>query len=336
MNQQVLALAREIKNHDYEGTALGHLGFAYFAQGDSQKIIEYGQQALSVGRESKSPIAEFYGLFNLSIGYGNLGNKEKALEYSQANLAIARTPKFRQVFGAGGEPFALNILGSIYTNAGQKEQAIAVYQESLAIDDNDFTAQVGLARTYRDLNMPITAITYYKQAIGRVEQIRGKIIGLPQQLQESFLQAVQVGRDRSKNTDIYRELADLLLSQKRILEAQQVLELLKVQELRDFTRNTRAGGKTTETAFTPTEERILKENGTLVNFGQRLYECQQAQCNQLSQLLDQRQALTEQFNQKIQTIEKEVRDRRAKEDAFLTPTNLPKLKKSSKPNPAQY
>jgi hypothetical protein len=80
-----------------------------------------------------------------------------------------------------------------------------------------------------------------------------------------------------------------LPQQLRILEAQQVLELLKVQELRDFTRNTRAGGKTTETAFTPTEERILKENGTLVNFGQRLYECQQAQCNQLSQLLDQRQ-----------------------------------------------
>ncbi len=105
-----------------------------------------------------------------------------------------------------------------------------------------------------------------------------------------------------------------------------MLELLKVQELRDFTRNTRAGGKTTETAFTPTEERILKENGTLVNFGQRLYECQQAQCNQLSQLLDQRQALTEQFNQKIQTIEKEVRDRRAKDDAFFDPNKFAKAK----------
>jgi tetratricopeptide (TPR) repeat protein len=83
-----------------------------------------------------------------------------------------------------------NTLGSIYRKVGQKEQAIAAYRESLAIDNGHFTAQVGLARIYRELNMPITAITYYKQAISSVEQIRGKILGLPRQLQESFLQAV--------------------------------------------------------------------------------------------------------------------------------------------------
>jgi CHAT domain-containing protein len=58
----------------------------------------------------------------------------------------------------------------------------------------------------------------------------------------------------------------------------------------------------------------------------RIYECQQTQCSQLSQLLDQRQTLTEQFNQKIQTIEKDIRERRAKDDAFFDPNKLSKAK----------
>jgi CHAT domain-containing protein len=324
--QQQLALAREIKNYRYEGYALAHLGFAYYAQGDSQKLIEFGQQALAVGRENKSPDAEFYGLLALSIGHANLGNNEKALEFSQASLAIARDPKAQKRVASNAEELALNIMGSIHRKAGRKEPAIIAYRESLAINDSDFNAKVGLARIYHGLNMPVTAITYYKQAISSVEQIRGKIPGLERQLQESFLQAVTVDTDRTRNADIYRELADLLLSQGRILEAQQVLELLKVQELREFTGNRRAGGETKETAFTPTEEKILQENGSLIAFGQRLYECQQSQCSQLSQLLDQRQGLTEQFNQKVRTIEKDVRDRRAQDDGFFDPTKLAKAK----------
>lgn len=317
--QQSLALAREIKNHDYEGMALSHLSFTYFAQGDSQKIIEYGQQALKIGQENKSNIAEFFGLLTLSHGYSNLGNNEKALEFAQASLVIARDPKFRT---SNFQELALDLLGTIYTKVGRKEQAIATYRELLAIDNNSFSAKVGLARIYRELNMPATSITYYKQAVSNIEQIRGKLPGLDRQLQESFLQALVVGAEKTKNADIYRELADLLLSQGRILEAQQALELLKVQELRDFTRDTRAEGKKNEVALNQTEEQIKKENGTLIAFGQRLYECQQTRCNQLSQLLDQREALTEQFNQKVQTIEKQVRDRKSQDDAFLDPKKL--------------
>jgi CHAT domain-containing protein len=322
LSQQELALAREIKDYDLEGVALVYLGFAYYAQGDSQKIIEYGQQALAVGRERRSPMAEQSALLALSVGYSNLGNNEKALEFSQASLAIPRDLKNRNRLLNNSEELALNTLGSLYRKIGQKEKAIAAYRETLAIDNGHFTAQVGLARIYSELNMPVTAITYYKQGISSVEQIRGKILGLDRQLQESFLQAFLLDADRTKNTDIYRELADLLLLQGRILEAQQVLELLKVQELRDFTKDTRSGDENPQVALNQTEEEIKKENGSLIAFGQKIYECQQTRCNQLSQLLDQRDALMQQFNQKIQTIEKQVRDRRATDDAFLDPNKL--------------
>ena len=79
------------------------------------------------------------------------------------------------------------------------------------------------------------AIIFYKQSVNVRETIRQDIRTLDRSLQESYTQTV---------AGTYRTLADLPLSQGRVLEAQQVLELLKIQELRDYTRDTRAGGTT--------------------------------------------------------------------------------------------
>ena len=77
------------------------------------------------------------------------------------------------------------------------------------------------------------AIIFYKQSVNVRETIRQDIRTLDRSRQESYTQTV---------AGTYRTLTDLLLSQGRVLEAQQVLELLKIQELRDYTRYTRAGG----------------------------------------------------------------------------------------------
>jgi len=320
--QQGLVLARESNNQNFviDYVLRGSLVLAYLNTEDYQKALEFAQQSLSVAQQVtsqfKDPRLEAQALSLVSAVYSHLGDYDRAVQLSQQSLAIAR-----EIQNRGVEETALETLGDIYRKLGRKEQAIASYQQSLTIDGSNNVANAGLARIYRELNMPTTATTYYKQSIQGIERYRKGIDTLPTNLQESYLQA-GIGFGGLKKTAIYRELADLLLSQGRILEAQQVLELLKVQELRDFTKNTRAGGEISETAFTPTEEQILKENGTLIAFGQRLYECQQTRCSQLSQLLDQRQVLTEQFNQKIQSIEKDVRDRIPNDPAILDTKDL--------------
>ncbi len=100
----------------------------------------------------------------------------------------------------------------------------------------------------------------------------------------------------------YRILADLLLLEGRVLEAQQVLELLKVQEIRSFTRNAQVRDRTVGIATTAAEETILKEHGSLIAFGQTVANCKRSQCAQLSQLNDQLQALTQAYNQTVQTF----------------------------------
>ncbi|MBE9128386.1 MULTISPECIES: CHAT domain-containing protein [unclassified Coleofasciculus] len=317
ISEQSLATARELQNPQLEAASLAILGLAYFYQGDTQKTIEFAQASLTVSDESNSQLAKSIAILVMSVSYGELKNYDKAIELSEENLKLAQESNDINL-----ERATLNILGAIYRKAGQNEKSLAAYQKVLAmgLESESHTsrvmAQAGLARTYRELNMPITAITHYKQAINGIEQIRSNIRGLSPELQESFLQSI-IDFDRFKTADIYRELADLLLSQGRILEAQQVLELLKVQELRDFTRNTRAGGEKQKVTFNQTEEQIKNEHGTLIAFGQKVTECEETSCSQLDQLLAQQDILTEEFNQSVETIEKEVRDRISTDPATL-------------------
>ncbi|WP_375492916.1 CHAT domain-containing protein [uncultured Nostoc sp.] len=236
--------------------------------------IEYQQQWLAIAREIKDRQSEGGALGNLGLAYKNLGNYAKAIEYEQQLLAIAREIKDRQ-------------------------------SEAIALSN--------IARSLEKQQQSELAIVFYKQSVNVRESIRNDIRTLPREQQESYTQTV---------ADTYRRLADLLLSQGRLLEAQQVLELLKIQELRDFTRNARAGGKTSGIALARIEEEILNKYGTLIVFGQQVYECEQKKCSTLSQLRDQLDVLTQKFQQDTNAFRKTLQDRLAKDPALLEPEQL--------------
>jgi len=100
-----------------------------------------------------------------------------------------------------------------------------------------------------------------------------------------------------------------------------VLELLKIQEIREFTREVKTA-QSAGIATTASEARILKEHGSLIAFGQTVNACKQSRCAQLSQLNDQQQVLTQQYNQTVSSFEKEIRQRKSVDDALLDPRNL--------------
>jgi hypothetical protein len=78
------------------------------------------------------------------------------------------------------------------------------------------------------------------------QEIRGQLRPLADVLQESFLTAKE---------PVYRELAEILLTEGRLLEAQQVLDLLKEEEYLDFIRRDAgaAASGQRQTALTPEE-----------------------------------------------------------------------------------
>lgn len=331
--QQAIATMRQLKNRQGEGYALLTLASNYFSQGEPQKTVEFAQQSLTIFQEIKAPGLEVFATKMLSVGYAALDNDAKAIESAQAFLAFAQKTQ-----NPVWEKQALNLLGALHRKFGRKEQAIAAYQQALAIPTPTEVAGsksyslYGLASIYRDLNQPSIAITYYKQSINGIEEIRRNLQGLPPELQNSFLQAT-VDFNNVKTADVYRQLADLLLSQGRDKEAQQVLELLKVQEIRDVARGGGTAGDKPNVPLNQTETKIPAASESLIALGRQISECDRTNCNQKSVLNDKLTALVEQFNQDLQKIEQDIRANRATDDVFFDPQKLAKAREIVKAQP---
>lgn len=324
-HQQALSIFRELTNRAEEANVLNNIGLAYYylgqnSQGFSQylKSLQFFKQALAIHRETGVRAEEGVTLNNIGLVYDGLSQTTKALDFYQQALPI-----FRETHLRAEEGTTLNNIGLAYYNIGQYPKALEFYQQALAINrELKVRAREGITLTnigalLEKQKQPELAIIFYKQFVNLAEAIRQDLRVLPREQQESYTKTVVY---------TYRSLATLLLSQGRILEAQQVLELLKIQEIRNFTKDNRAGVQTTGIALNPTEKQIVKEYGTLIGFGQHLETCQQTQCEALSRLLDQRDALTQQYNQTVRQLEQEIRTRRAQDDAFFDPKKLSKTR----------
>lgn len=354
--QEALAIAKTINDRADEGNTLSNIGAIYNELGQYPQALEFYRQALVIRRNINDKAGEANTINNIGGVYRNLTQHFRALESYQESF------KIRQSIGdKAGEGATLNNIGLIYDTLGKYSQALEAYQQALAtlqtVGDRSavgltlnnigiiyyklgqptdalesFKQALGIVReignpaseslTLNNIgylltqqNQPELAIAFYKQSINVTETIRRDLRVLPREQQKSYTQTV---------ADTYRSLADLLLSQGRILEAQQVLELLKVEELRDFTKDARAGGQTSGIILTSNEEQILKQHNSLIAFGREVDKCKQTRCEQLRELNSQLQILSQQFDQTAQSLTPEIRSRRAQDPGIFDPEDLPR------------
>ncbi|MBE9128964.1 MULTISPECIES: CHAT domain-containing protein [unclassified Coleofasciculus] len=313
--QQALVILREINDYRGEGATLHNIGFTYSQLEKYSQALDFYQQALATRQRIAHKAGAAVTLNNQGFIYNKLGKYSQALQSLEQALAL-----FQKIGDRAGEGNAFDSIGTVYKNLNNYDKSLEFYQQSLAIH-REISARPAERTTLSNIgallekqNQPELAIVFYKESINITEAIRQDLNTLTLEEQKTYTETV---------ADTYRRLADLLLSQGRILEAQQVLELLKVQELRDFTRDTRAGGKETSDITTnPTEAEILQIHGTLIALGQKIEQCQQTQCEQKSQLLDQREVIAKEFEDTVRSLEQETRSRLATDKTFLDPTIL--------------
>ena len=118
-------------------------------------------------------------------------------------------------------------MGLAYADLGEKQKALDSYTQSLplsrAVQDplGEAATLARLMEYWRSQGSPDLAVLFGKQAIDCFQQVRRNIAGLEKETQQSFLKTKE---------DYYRDLADLLIAQGRLPEAEQVLGLLKEQE----------------------------------------------------------------------------------------------------------
>ena len=291
--------------------ALFHYGNVNLLLGNDVQAEENLEQSLKLIREEKKNLVS---LNNIGIVGDLIGNDPVTQTYYEVRLVIARDRD-----NVIDEVSVLNSLGKVHQYRGEQSLAWKHYQQGLTIaqQNNDRT---GEALTLKNVGYfvekqgrPELAIVFFKQVVNLYEYIRSDSPHSDNELQQTYIATVE---------ETYRHLAELLLQQNRIIEAQRVLELLKLEELRDFTRN--AGGLEAETvlALHGLEQQIRDEFGTLVAFAHQLDECEKVRCAQLGTLNHQRRQQADLFDAQVLTFVTEIRDNRQTDDFFFDPRFL--------------
>ncbi len=237
-----------------------------------------------MAREIGYPLSVSRALANIGRVYLQQSQPEKALVVLQQAITIQRATG-----NCSNEADTLSLIGQAQTQLGNTDaqtnlqQSIALAHE---IGNTAIEAQAlrNLGLLFVKQNQPDLAIVLYKQSVKLTEDIRKGIRTLPIDQQQSYTETV---------ADTYRQLADLLLKRDRVLEAQQVLDLLKVQELKDYLRTVR--GTLQPLAVLKPEAEILKKYDQLqaaaVQLGEELAKLRAIPPDQLTPA--QRQRLTQ-------------------------------------------
>ncbi len=249
---QALPIFQAIKNRNGEALALNNLGFAYFSLSQPEKAINYQTQALLLFQAIQDRAGEAKALNNLGNSYLARSQVEKAIDYHTQALPI-----FQQVKDRNGEAAALSNLGFEYRLLSQYDKALRYYAQALPIyqvikdRENEGKLLSNFGEVLERQKQSELAIVFYKKSVNVRESIRKDIRQLPKEQQATYTQSVE---------STYRRLADLLLKQNRIMEALQVLDLLKVQELQDYLRDSKGNALTEQKLpFLEPETQILQQ-----------------------------------------------------------------------------
>lgn len=247
--EQALAFYQEAEDRAGEGKITIGLGKVYDRLGDSRKAKAVLLEALSINKELGDRAVIAANMNALGEVYYSSGDYSIALNYHQ--LALDNLPNKEDqnavavaYQGIGDSLYQLKQYPEALANL---EQALAIYQESKAkAKAGQIYGQLGTILVAQE--KPELAVIFYKQAVNQNEAMRNQE-GENNQLENA--------------TEIYRNLAGLLLQQERIAEAQQVLDLLKIQELDSYLGNVKGNEQTaTGVKLLAAEEKILAEDTT--------------------------------------------------------------------------
>ncbi|HUI82289.1 MAG TPA: tetratricopeptide repeat protein [Bryobacteraceae bacterium] len=270
--EQALAVAREQANPTNQGLALVTLGMIYAQLGRFDKAIEALDQVLPIARAQNYSTLETGALMTLGVVYSAAGQRDKGSAYLDQALAASRRTGDRQTEGrimvqqaktlfvanhndqaiakleAGlaiaretkdrvYEGIALNSLGAEYVTTGRFELATPYLTQALAIARErkmrEFEAGVlsNMMVMWVSRKQPRLAIALGKESVNILQELRTSTQSLDPALQQSFIQA-------RKST--YRYLANILAGQGRLAEAQQILDLQKLDEFTSFVQRDRS------------------------------------------------------------------------------------------------
>ena len=226
---QALAVQKGIGDVMGMVTTLGNLGAAASKLGNQKEAVSCYTRSLALAREQQDQAGAATALTNLGSVQGDLGQTDSAIASFRQALAI-----FTEIKDDRSTAATLNDLGVVYTHTHQTALAADTYVQALQTqrrigDRNGEAATLGNLMILWQPAQPALAIWCGKSAINIYQEIRGSL----QAQADDPAGELQKGFAVSKES-VYRELADVLITQGRLTEARQVLRMLKQEEFFDY------------------------------------------------------------------------------------------------------
>lgn len=249
--EQALQIRRAVKARDDEGRNLSGLGNVYKLIGRYDKAVQYLDEALAINREVKDLKGEADTLNDLGDLYRSQARYAEAMRHYENSLAVAREIKAK-----AWQIDPLDGLGEVFRSQGQHDKAIQFYEQAIAIAretkkrDEEAAILNHLMLDWRAQHKPRLAVFYGKQSVNTYQELRNNIRSLDAETQRSFLKSKE---------QTYRALADLLISEGRLPEAEQVIRMLKEEEYFEYIRRDLAAAPQGAKAQLTPEEAALEK-----------------------------------------------------------------------------
>jgi CHAT domain-containing protein/Tfp pilus assembly protein PilF len=224
--KQALPIRRAATDRVGEATTLNDMGLVYESTGRRAEALSHFTQAGDIYRELKNQLGQAQVLNHLGLLHKHSGESRKALD-----SFLHALPLFRAIGSREGEATALSNIGGAYQDMGEAPMAVTYYAQALpllraaGLLSGEAATLSNLMIACRSLDRQRLAVFYGKQSIDAYQRLRSRIRGLDKEVQKTYLRSFE---------GTYRVLAELLIAQRRVAEAQQVLNAFKDQQYFDF------------------------------------------------------------------------------------------------------
>ncbi|MEL6130042.1 MAG: CHAT domain-containing protein [Cyanobacteria bacterium J06628_4] len=255
-----LNLSQRIGDVDAISKVYHTLGWVAFLQERYDPALEFYQTALEYRQRlpQEDAILQSRILNNIGHLYTRLGDADAAIINLQTGLELVTQTSA----GIAERIDLFDSLGDAYGQRNDSAQAWVNYHQALRIArqsgqrHRQLISLLNVAKTLASEDEITLAIALYKQAINEIEQVRANLRSLPLETQQRYTETV---------AHSYRELAALLFAQERVFEAQQILDLLKIQELEDYFQDVRAERpRVNKIPYLAPEQRLLNRHQALL------------------------------------------------------------------------
>ncbi len=210
-----------------------HLGYALYNRGeqlnvpdDIRQSILHFETAVELHDEIDNHRGVGRSLNNIGYAYAFLGDFEQAMQALDQSLQISKQQSDR-----GGECRTLDSIGFVYRSTGDSDKALDLYFDALLCANEagmlaaQYATLENIGRVFALGDKKALAITFLKRSINVIESIRADLQPLSVTSRQTYADKV---------AETYRLLAELLIDENRLPEAERALDLLKVEELNDY------------------------------------------------------------------------------------------------------